>query len=1416
GGRELLARRAPCACGSEVCGAGQLCDELVGACGAPNRRLQPRKKTDTSTSATTTSSFATTSLTTDTTTFATTSLTTVTTTFVTTSLTTVTTIAAQLCSIRWESPTPSPVPAPGDAVTVSVSSSASWDDTNYGISCTDQFGQPLNYIRAGNVSRETENVATVTYTCVLSDNTPVPLYCDGFVTDQPAPTPQNFLTRTVNVRDQVKLVDNRTYYAWYDECSSSGNRRRRSCKSPEDPALFGDDWADAKANSNCISDNDFHGDEDLVEFWFSDGTNQELDDTYSHTCSWCSTGSLPHTETVSYTCRRRSTTITREVVVMEQLRLTQVGPAASPQVVRTDSSVSWSDPGHECVNNANLQLDAAIFGDVSPSTYDRSSAGTTTISYDCRRRTGDMSSEPSGTRQVIIRDAIELHGDNPDVKRTSDDVNDLWQDPGSDCIDIDGTNYDTLLWDAASSTWSNTIAVSRNIGQTFTVTYRCQAPTPTPDVTRVVEITSPLSLVGSSTQTILIQNEFGAPSTWTDKGANCITPSGSPSPAPPDPAHIERSWEDTITVSYTCAGVPSPAYRHVEVKYPIQITTSNPTVLLQAGKFGAPSSWTPSTASADVTCIYYEEDILASPVSTSLTVSATPTSLDRSAIGSFTVTYSCEYNSYTSTRSLQVRVRNPIELIGGSQLKELADGGDWADPGADCIDLSGSAVNWTSTGDVDLTAAGTFYVTYSCTSAGDTQQLVRQVDVYTSQLTLYGNSPLVIQQYRSFSDPGALCLESDGTSSVVVSSSSVDTSTIATTQLPYTCTADGATHTATRTVVITDGNPQCKLRGSSVFVLAEGETFEDPKACCLDQAGQFLGWGTAVGPAASAWSTLEPGPHVVAYACARSGFATDTEQRTVIVNHSPEIYLTGPAHLRVMENSNYVDEGAMCADAEDGLISTWGSDGLGIVGLLPIYRAGADASGVTAGAVESAFDGDTDDTASDCNCVQIAASEVLWLDLGAARVVHSFRLYGAIAAGTVAVGNTQTSGGVTCATGVAASAGSPTAETECSAPLAGRYVQIAAGSGAMTVCEVLLYGTVGPAAPATLSLSIDTSCCSDCTGHAHRFAGGRGLAMAVRGVLLLLMVTLCRGQALQMAAARLQRGRKAMEAAEQQWKRAKQELERCTEKLRACATEVMKAEREDIAKAKEFLPPGELPVPRGAVLDIREVLDGNLELEISLGVDLDGLGLAQSDHDILEKTKSELQVWSRKAVQDTHGQINEKLQDQKAKVPTQALRRLREERRRVLAEARQQTPPLAPRQLLGMSIRSRFKMPPPLQCWGTQDWGLESDEGPQQEDDGESTGEDDGKFGQRAAQGESVSQLLLETAPEAQDRLWRDLSASRSRGTPPRYMVDSKAFRLDPEASLSVGRSFAEWTVKFALRLPTLSGLRHPARQVQV
>eukprot|EP00959_Pyramimonas_sp_CCMP1952_P013242 279478-Pyramimonas_sp.AAC.1 len=112
----------------------------------------------------------------------------------------------------------------------------------------------------------------------------------------------------------------------------------------------------------------------------------------------------------------------------------------------------------------------------------------------------------------------------------------------------------------------------------------------------------------------------------------------------------------------------------------------------------------------------------------------------------------------------------------------------------------------------------------------------------------------------------------------------------------------------------------------------------------------------------------------------------------------------------------------------------------------------------------------------------------------------------------------------------------------------------------------------------------------------------------------------------------------------------------------------MEAEREEIAKTKEFLPPEERPVPRGAVLDIQEVLDGNLDLEISLGVDLDGLGLTQSDHDILEKTKSELQVWLRKAVQDTHGQINEKLQDQKAKVSA-VLERARKKRKGNQGEA---------------------------------------------------------------------------------------------------------------------------------------------------
>ena len=140
------------------------------------------------------------------------------------------------------------------------------------------------------------------------------------------------------------------------------------------------------------------------------------------------------------------------------------------------------------------------------------------------------------------------------------------------------------------------------------------------------------------------------------------------------------------------------------------------------------------------------------------------------------------------------------------------------------------------------------------------------------------------------------------------------------------------------------------------------------------------------------------------------------------------------------------------------------------------------------------------------------------------------------------------------------------------------------------------------------------------------------------------------GQELQQATARLERGRKALENSKQQWVRAKQELERCEDKLKKCTEEVVAAEQEEIEKARKFIPQVDRAPAKGAVLDIQQVLDGKLELEISLGTDLQDLGLEQSDHDILDKAKIELHNMLRQAVQESYGNIAAQLQEHRTKV----------------------------------------------------------------------------------------------------------------------------------------------------------------------
>eukprot|EP00439_Symbiodinium_sp_Y106_P012060 s2756_g1.t2 len=514
-----------------------------------------------------------------------------------------------------------------------------------------------------------------------------------------------------------------------------------------------------------------------------------------------------------------------------------------------------------------------------------------------------------------------------------------------------------------------------------------------------------------------------------------------------------------------------------------------PRVVIKSGEFGAPSTWTAWPAEA----CYLEEE---STGTWSGTVSVSSSSISTASEGLFPVTYTCSRNNIPTTRTVIVKVRDPIELVGlEAMIVRQSAGSTLADPGAACIDrdLVPLAVS-TSPSSIALDNVGEYSFTYSCTdSSSRTSTKIRYVQVAPA-IELKGDAVIVIEKDKTWNDPGVQCVDvNGGLLAHTASPSPVDTTSAATNTVTYTCTdSTSATLTATRTVIVTSGLPGTIVQGpSSGIVLLLGETFQDPGVCCKDSHNQVLPFSSILNTAHSDWSGLQ----TLFYSCT-SFDVSESAVRTLTVNNVPKIFLTGDAETLSVLDNLYVEAGAVCTDIEDGLITAWGATGLGNAQKLPVLRAGASGT-VTSGAAENIIDGDEASSVTQAceSCVEVPQSVHLWVDLGAGKVVHQYALAGTVSGASILVGP-DINVGPACKTGITTSLGSSSI-VDCDAPLAGRFVTLVGSASSMKVCELTIYGTVGPAAPARINITGTPASCTGVDAVTLELAGHNDSALGV-------------------------------------------------------------------------------------------------------------------------------------------------------------------------------------------------------------------------------------------------------------------------------------------------------------------------------
>jgi len=195
----------------------------------------------------------------------------------------------------------------------------------------------------------------------------------------------------------------------------------------------------------------------------------------------------------------------------------------------------------------------------------------------------------------------------------------------------------------------------------------------------------------------------------------------------------------------------------------------------------------------------------------------------------------------------------PFITLNGPADMEVFQGSLFSDPGATATDNVDDSVVVVSSGEVDTSREGVYTITYTATDrAGNSVTKTRKVRVVAlenvslvqpspqaPQITLIGDSPLLVELGRVFSDPGATASDvEDGEVSVRVSGN-VDTNRVGSYPLIYTATdSDGNSATAIRTVSVYAASdttpPVIVLAGNPVVHLKVNDTFNDPGATATD------------------------------------------------------------------------------------------------------------------------------------------------------------------------------------------------------------------------------------------------------------------------------------------------------------------------------------------------------------------------------------------------------------------------------------------------------------------------------------------------------------------------------------------------------------------------------------------------------
>ncbi len=371
------------------------------------------------------------------------------------------------------------------------------------------------------------------------------------------------------------------------------------------------------------------------------------------------------------------------------------------------------------------------------------------------------------------------------------DLNSSWTDAGATATD----NLDDNATVTANIQATGAVDIT-TLGQ-YTITYTVSdAAGNVATATRTVTVSlgaSPVITITPGTDTIEAGSQWvdaGATATDAEDGSVSVTTTGS----------VDTNTAGTYTITYSATdsvGNTTTANRVVTVTADVTapvITVMTGNDSIEAGT----QQWVDAGATAT------------DNLDTSVNI-VTSGTVNSNVPGQYIITYTATDaagNTASVTRTVTVTDLTPPVILVTTGTDTLEVGTQWTDAGATAVDALDGVITVNVSGTVNTSIAGDYIITYTATdAAGNTATQTRTVtvtaDTTAPVITLTGGAmELVVGS--DFNDLGAVCSDNLDADKAISTSDSVDTNTVGTYVVTYTCedSAGNAADAVTRTVVV--------------------------------------------------------------------------------------------------------------------------------------------------------------------------------------------------------------------------------------------------------------------------------------------------------------------------------------------------------------------------------------------------------------------------------------------------------------------------------------------------------------------------------------------------------------------------------------------------------------------------------------